>query len=150
LSGPPERYQTTILRACVAVPIGMLVGTAGALAVISFDTRNLPGQLEWGVVYLAVIYSTATALASAPLWFLLSRLKLNGWRFAAVLGCLSTAAICALSAFVSGGPRGVAQEFSTGLSWIASFALCGAIAGLAVWRVAYRKVQAATVSGSLG
>lgn len=104
---------------------GLLAGAAAGALI-----TGLPGILGGPLVFMTVLiaflfWATGVALA-APVWWLMHRLKLRCWSACMLLGAVAA-------------PLGT--RFFGGWYWpfMAIISIVGAIVGLVVWNVAYRK-----------
>ena len=76
---------------------------------------------------LSIIYASCIAVCTAPIWVVLQRLQLGGYRSAMALGFLGTIILWLLTNTSSS--FGTFSVLRSGLP----YALCGAVAGFAAW-----------------
>jgi hypothetical protein len=122
----------SLIRTATALGAGTLVGVAivttfGFLSASS-DGLLPPSAAAHASFLLSIYYAPAIAVLSVPLWLLISKFELAGPVAAAGLGFIMTSVVWFLAN----------QPFSALKLDDVAIAVCGALAGLATWWVAYR------------
>jgi hypothetical protein len=152
--------QTTARRACFALAAGMTTGVLLAVAInigeaapaeMRLRARGEQPLFDLDTVFLMALafasyYAVIIAVLSAPVWLGLSKLKLSGWRSAAVAGfCLTLLAWTADNALGSRdrSVTAVLQFLQSGVEWAAA----GSVAGLVTWWVSHPGVRPAQGRG---
>jgi hypothetical protein len=160
-------FQTTGLRVIFGLVAGALAGAivvVGGLLIGEYLSRGVAYVAQYGPQIGAIIFVVAfvvwllgLVLLGSPCWWLLHRMKMRQWRSAVILGGSMTAVVfMALQiphplgsgssySASDGGGRTVIDNALTAHGWflaiMASLAwgCVGALIGLVVWRVAYRR-----------
>lgn len=157
-------YETSVLRAVLALIVGAVAGGVIVSAVLSISfTMDAPGaRFSPALALLIFVYAFvvwgAGLFAIAPLpWIALHVTHRRGWPYAVILGGLAT--FVTMLAFLTNGfglvnRSGFSATDAVGPTWIDGWitgrgwleaaemagivALIGTVVGFAVWRVAYR------------
>jgi hypothetical protein len=147
-------YRATLVRAVLAIPAGALIGGIVLALALQADNRPSAGS-DWLILVTAyaLVFLGGIMLIS-PLWWLLDRCGLRDWRLAALLGGVLTGAVFAAATLngladeMGGAERGLGERLQLMFEgpWIRCVGamIAGALAGLVVWRIAYRKSAEAT------
>jgi len=147
-------YETTIFRAVPALLAGSMAGAAvivvamAVAGVIDDGTAPdlIPGQMfNTAVILTPLVFMTFAAGAlflAVPCWWVLHRMGRRTCREAVLLGVLLCGAcgFVPLGEMVSTGNGKAALEVAVAF---AVMAVAGAVAGLTIWRIAYRVLPAA-------
>lgn len=142
-------YETTIFRAVPALLAGSIAGSvvivvAMAVAGVIDDRTALsliPGQMFNTAVILAPMvlatFAAGALFIAVPCWWVLHRMGRRTRREAVLLGVVLCGAFgfVPLEEMVSTGDSGAVLEVAAAF---AVMAVAGAMAGLTVWRIAYR------------
>jgi hypothetical protein len=148
----PWIWETSWRRVVVALGLGALTG--GLLAPPSVLAGDLlrgaisPADLSfsdlveaWPVLLAITLFAIAPygiglLAIGAPAWVIAHRIGLRHWSVAAALGAILNVSVLALLAH-----EGIWAFAMFRKGGALAFAPAGAIVGLVVWRVAYRKVS---------
>ena len=162
----PFRAASALPAGVLAGSAVVVAGTVGPLAFLKSDTGNLiGGPAPHGVTALMAVggislvgFAIGLLVLAIPAWWAMHRTGRRSWRDALTLGAALSLAVCAIllllqfvgqgevaySAWDSGGATVINGHLTAhglwgrvlGVAWVT---LAGAFAGLAVWRVAYRR-----------
>jgi hypothetical protein len=136
-----SEYHTTLARAALALLVGTIVGallTSGYMVVAELGhpvpsfTAAIRGSAEI-FPYAVIAWAMGLGLIAPVPWLILHRRKLRSWPVAAGLGAV-LAFLVALP-----GPVVLHLPAIAALAVASFFGLFGAIVGIVVWRVAYRR-----------
>jgi hypothetical protein len=148
LHAPLRAYETTLDRAGLALAAGSLLGGCVVVALVMLAGQRDPLALVAAWLLGTVFSLLGITAVAGPLWLALHLAGLRRARHAALVG-----AIAALAIFVGG------QTYGFGLfampptdsrtllfRWVSALATSGVLAfvaaaiGVAMWKVAYRRV----------
>ena len=160
-------YQTTFLRAVLAVGAGAVAGAAMVTVWFLAGASDLNYLRQYGFqagvlifINATVIWALGLVLVGAPLWAILHYYGKRNWTAAGALGAILTFVVTLglltngfgllvsgnLSASDAAGPIWVDSQL-TAHGWAVALevavvcCIAGALVGLIVWRVAYRPVK---------
>ena len=137
--GLSPRWRAAALDAR-ALAFGIIVGVALVTAYVFIDAQlgelaaaaagqSLLAPVDAQILFAALYSSVAAVLVAAtclPIWIVLRRYDVAGWRAAAALGFVATLAFWIVPHLQGESVSTLARD---GLVW----AVCGAVAGVATW-----------------
>lgn len=166
-------YCTTLARAALALVVGamvaspltMLVLLGPAIAEDAGQLNEYLPQLAFVLIAAAIVYAIGLVFLAAPCWLLLHRQGHRSWRVAAALGGALGFVVTFLlyvsptfpirpegSSSSFGGSEGMLVEdnvvtalgWTTFLGYSVVYGLLCSVIGILIWRIAYRRVSAAS------
>ncbi|MCW3836582.1 hypothetical protein ACFQ1E_09830 [Sphingomonas canadensis] len=144
-----HEYETTLDRAGLAMAAGSLLGGGVVTALLAMGGTSGVMELVWGTLIGAVFVSIGIAAVVGPLWLVMHVAGLRRARHAAMVGAL-VAMVVVIGARTWGFGMGdmppidgrtLAMAWLSALATSLLWALAAALIGLAMWRIAYRRVR---------
>jgi hypothetical protein len=157
-------YETTLLRAAVALLCGAVIGSAlivvGVLSPGLFWSHEVAGGIVLAALYVPfvavvafVFYAVGLLVLGAPGWFLLHRQRRRNWVHAIGWGFVASFLACSLLqlwptcgsyGWLSTGGPFLVNDLIRMNGWLITLwntawvTVAGGVVGLAIWRIAYR------------